>query len=151
MPPAAATHLRLALARPGVVAGHFRVRFDGPRRAARLLSWVYPRLRPLGIVYGDAAIFTTRAAYEAVGGMQPYPIFEDLDLLGRLRRRGRVAAVSVEVLTSSRRFHHGSLGWTFARWTAMQLGYWAGVSPHRLGRWYATQSALDARRAARSR
>ena len=51
-----------ALCDPKVVAGNFSVRFDGTRRAARFLTWLYPRLRRLGLAYGDSAIFVRRGA-----------------------------------------------------------------------------------------
>ena len=76
-------------------------------------------------------------AYERVGGFRPYPIFEDLDLLTRLRRLGRVARLETAVVTSSRRFEGRSFALTFAWWTLLQLLYWIGVPPRHLGRMYA--------------
>jgi rSAM/selenodomain-associated transferase 2 len=136
-PEDAADRIAAALADPGTVAGHFALRFDGDRRAARLLTWLYPRLRLLGLVYGDSGIFVRRGAYEQVGGFRPFPIFEDLDLLKRLRRLGRVARSPAVVITSSRRFDGRSFALTFAWWTALQLLYWIGVPPKHLGRMYA--------------
>jgi GT2 family glycosyltransferase len=138
LPPEDATdRIREVLADPMTVAGHFALRFDGDRRAARLLTWVYPRLRYLGLCYGDSGIFVRREVYERVGGFRPYPIFEDLDLLARLRRQGRVARLPAAVVTSSRRFEGRSFTLTFAWWTALQILYWAGVPPRHLGRLYA--------------
>ena len=125
-----------ALADPQVVGGHFRPRFEGNFRAARFLTWLYPKLSLLGLKYGDASLFVRATDYHQVGGFQSYPLFEDLDLLRRLQKRGRMVQLSAEVLTSSRRFDGRSFGLTFAAWTALQLLYWAGVSPHRLARWY---------------
>jgi rSAM/selenodomain-associated transferase 2 len=126
-----------ALRDPGVVGGHFAISFDGPRRAARFLTWLYPYLGWLGLCYGDSGIFVRRADYEAVGGFRPFPLFEDLDLLRRLRKRGRVARLAGAVVTSSRRFEGRSFVLTFAWWTLLQVLYWLGVSPHTLGRLYA--------------
>ncbi|MDQ3806292.1 MAG: TIGR04283 family arsenosugar biosynthesis glycosyltransferase, partial [Acidobacteriota bacterium] len=126
-----------ALTDPGVVAGNFSVSFEGEGRAARFLTWLYPRLRKLGLCYGDSAIFVRREAYREVGGFRPFPVFEDLDLVRRLRRRGRVVHLPAFVTTSSRRFEGRSFAPTFARWAFLQALYWAGVAPHRLGRMYA--------------
>ena len=126
-----------ALRDPSVVAGNFRVNFDGGGRPARFLTWLYPRLRRLGLCYGDSAIFVRREAYREVGGFRPFPIFEDLDLVRRLRRRGRVAHLGAVVTTSSRRFEGRSFALTFARWAFLQALYWAGVDPRTLGRMYA--------------
>ena len=125
-----------ALAQPGVVAGNFALQFDGGTRSARLLTRMYPWFRLLGLCYGDSGIFVRAAVYREIGGFQPYPIFEDLDLIQRLKRRGRFVHLPCELVTSSRRFEGRSFTWTFARWTAMQVLFWAGVDPNVLGRWY---------------
>jgi rSAM/selenodomain-associated transferase 2 len=126
-----------ALGDPAVVAGNFGVLFDGERRAARFLTWLYPRLRRLGLCYGDSAIFVRREAYRRVGGFRAFPIFEDLDLVRRLRKAGRVVHLSAVVTTSSRRFEGRSFALTFARWSLLQVLYWLGVHPNTLGRMYA--------------
>jgi rSAM/selenodomain-associated transferase 2 len=126
-----------ALGDPSTVGGNFEVFFDGGTRAARFMTWLYPRLRRLGLCYGDSAVFVRRAAYERIGGFRAFPVFEDLDLVRRLRGAGRVAHLSARVTTSSRRFEGRSFALTFARWSLLQLLYWLGVSPHALGRLYA--------------
>ena len=119
------------------VGGNFRICFDGNRRAARFLTWLYPQLRKLGLCYGDSAIFVRASTYKQVGGFQPFPIFEDLDLVRRLRQRGRLVHLQATVLTSSRRFEGRSFALTFTRWAILQALYWAGVPPRILGRLYA--------------
>ena len=125
-----------------VVAGNFDVRFDGRRATVRFMTWLYPQLRRLGLCYGDSAIFVRREAYERIGGFQPFPIFEDLDLMRRLRKWGRVVHLSDVVVTSSRRFEGRSFAVTFARWASLQVLYWLGVKPSTLARFYtATRDA----------
>src|SRR6266498_3281945 len=126
-----------ALGDAEVAAGNLRVRFDGPRLAARFLTWLYPRLRWLGLYYGDSAIFVRREAYERGGGFKPFPIFEDLDLMERLRDQGRVVHLPVVVVTSSRRFEGRNFPLTFTRWAVLQLLYWLGAEPTALARLYA--------------
>lgn len=126
-----------ALREPETVGGNFSVRFDGDGRAARFLTWLYPQLRKLGLCYGDSAIFVRREAYDEIGGFRPHPIFEDLDLVRRLRRRGRVVHLPAIVVTSSRRFEDRSFSLTFARWASLQVLYWLGVPPRALNRLYA--------------
>ncbi|HLL74533.1 MAG TPA: TIGR04283 family arsenosugar biosynthesis glycosyltransferase [Pyrinomonadaceae bacterium] len=132
-----AARIEEALRDPSVVAGNFDVFFDGDSRAARFLTWLYPRLRRLGLCYGDSAIFVRRDVYERVGGFRPFPVFEDLDLVRRLREVGRVSHLSAAVTTSSRRFEGRNFALTFARWSLLQLLYWLGVHPRTLGRLYA--------------
>jgi rSAM/selenodomain-associated transferase 2 len=138
-PADAAARIADALRDPRVVGGNFHVRFDGARRAARFLTWLYPQLRRLGLCYGDSAIFVRRAAYERAGGFKPFPIFEDLDLLRALRRTGRLVHLDSTVVTSSRRFEGRSFALTFARWSVLQALYWLGVHPRTLGRLYYQQ------------
>jgi rSAM/selenodomain-associated transferase 2 len=126
-----------ALEDPRAVGGNFRIRFEGAGGAARFLTWLYPRLRLLGLAYGDSGFFVRRAAYERAGGFKPFPIFEDLDLLRALWRQGRFAQADGYVVTSSRRFEGRSFALTFARWSLLQTLYWLGVSPHALARFYA--------------
>ena len=136
-PPAqAADRILEALARPDVVGGNFALLFDGGATPARLLTRAYPSFRLLGLSYGDSGIFVRTVVYREIGGFRPYPIFEDLDLIKRVKRRGRFVHLPCELVTSSRRFEGRSFTLTFARWTAMQVLYWAGVSPNLLGRIY---------------
>lgn len=120
-----------------IVGGNFTICFDGARRTARFLTWLYPQLRKLGLCYGDSAIFVRAEIYEQIGGFKAYPIFEDLDLVRALKRRGRIAHLSETVMTSSRRFENRSFALTFAKWLALQGLYWLGVHPRTLGRLYA--------------
>lgn len=133
----AAERIADALDTSTVAGGNFALLFDGGTRPARVLTRAYPHFRKLGLCYGDSGIFIRRSVYEAIGGFQPYPIFEDLDLIKRLKKRGRFVHLDCALTTSSRRFEGRSFTWTFARWTGMQVLYWAGVHPNRLGRIYA--------------
>lgn len=125
-----------ALVDEHAIAGNFSVRFDGPGAAARFMTRLYPQLRRLGLCYGDSAIFVRRQAYEQSGGFSPLPIFEDLDLLRRLRRLGAFVHVPSSVVTSGRRFEDGRFVSTFIRWIGLQLMYWLGFHPRRLGQLY---------------
>lgn len=136
-PPDSAARIFEALEQSDVVAGNFNLCFDGDSSQANLLTRAYPRFRKLGLCYGDSGIFCRRSAYEKAGGFQPYPIFEDLDLIKRLKRQGDFVHLPCRITTSSRRFEGRSFTRTFAHWTALQILYWMGVSPNRLGRAYA--------------
>ncbi len=136
-PPDAAERIFDALRDAAVFGGNFQLRFDGAKRAARFLTWLYPQLRKLGLTYGDSGIFVRAAAYREIGGFKPFPIFEDLDLVRRLRRVGRMAHLPATVVTSSRRFEGRSFPLTFTRWAILQVLYWLGVHPRTLARLYA--------------
>ncbi len=135
-PPDATRQIVRSLVDPRVVGGSFNVDFDSHRLSARFLCWLYRQLRRLGLCYGDSAIFVRREAYERIGGFKPFPIFEDLDLLCRLHKCGRVVPLASTVRTSSRRFAERSFALTFAKWSCLQVLYWLGVHPRTLGRLY---------------
>ncbi|WP_158633456.1 TIGR04283 family arsenosugar biosynthesis glycosyltransferase [Tautonia sociabilis] len=150
LPPAdGAEKILRALRHPCVVGGNFAIVFDGPSRWAGFLTRLYPRLRWLGLRYGDSGIFVRREAYDHAGGFRPYPIFEDLDLIRRLRKLGRFVRLPSTVVTSSRRFEGRNFAPVFACWSSLQLLYWLGVSPHVLGKYYSSMRRGD-RRSTRS-
>jgi rSAM/selenodomain-associated transferase 2 len=124
----------VAAALAGHGAGAFRIRFDRPRPVTERL--VNLRSRVLGVVYGDQALFCTRAAFERAGGFRPIPIMEDRDLAGRLRREGGLALVPLAVTTSARRHRHAGGLRTVARGWLIQLLYALRVPPERLARRY---------------
>jgi rSAM/selenodomain-associated transferase 2 len=128
--------IRTALADPEVVGGNFGLLFDGRSRAARRLTAIYPSLRRLGLCYGDSGMFVRREVYEKIGGFRPLPLFEDLDLLRRLRRAGRFVHLPQRMVTSSRRFENENFIVVWLQWTTLQVLYWCGISPHILARWY---------------
>ena len=132
LPAGAGDAVRLALEHGD--GGAFRVRYDDGRPFLRALGDL--RLRFLGPVYGDQAIFVTRAAYDQIGGYRPLPIMEDYDFAHRLRHAARFSLLPLYVETAARRHRgHGTLS-TLARMWAIQGLYRAGVSPHRLARMY---------------
>jgi rSAM/selenodomain-associated transferase 2 len=138
LPPDAASSIISVLGKePAVMGGNFRIRFDGESFAARFLTWLYPKLRKLGLYYGDSAIFVRATAYSRCGGFKPLPLFEDLDFVNRLKPLGRLVHLPAEVTTSSRRFEGRSFALTFAKWSLFQALYWAGVDPCILDRLYA--------------
>lgn len=119
------------------VGGNCRVRWDGGSAAARWLTAVYPYLSYLGLIYGDSGIFVTAEAYRVAGGFRAIPLFEDLDLLRRLRSLGHFGRIDCELVTSSRRFEGRNFALVFAHWTLLQVLYWLGADPEWLARWYA--------------
>ncbi len=137
IPPAhALQEIQNSLSDPSVAGGNFGLIFDGTTRAARQLTAIYPTLRWLNLCYGDSGIFVRREVYEKIGGFRPFALFEDLDLLGRLRKAGRFVHLNCRITTSSRRFENKNFALVWTHWTALQVLYWGGVSPNLLARWY---------------
>lgn len=117
--------------------GAFRFALDAPGWRARFMEWgTAQRMRWFGLAYGDQGLFVRRAVFQQLGGYLDVPVMEDVDLVRRLRRVGRLHHSSLPLVTSARRWHKD--GW-FRRmgrnWWLMTL-YAAGVHPRRLARRY---------------
>jgi rSAM/selenodomain-associated transferase 2 len=135
LPTDALAAVERALRDPRVVGGYFRVRF-GRKPHEVFVAACYDLLRASGIVYGDATVFVRQEAFRRLGGYRHYPIMEDVNLVSRLRRLGRVVQLPRAVVPSQRRWRDGGRWRTWASWWAVQLLYGLGVSPQWLGRLY---------------
>lgn len=101
--------VRESLERPGVVAGAFDLGIDGAGRRfrwiERLVGW---RSRHRQLPYGDQALYVPARSFREVGGFPEIPIMEDVELVRRLRRHGRIFINPERVRTSARRWSkHG--------------------------------------------
>jgi rSAM/selenodomain-associated transferase 2 len=132
LPAGAGPAMATALARAG--AGAFRIGFDRPRPLVERM--VNARSRLFKIVYGDQALFVTRAAFGRVGGYRPLPIMEDRDLATRLRRDAGLVIVPLAVTTSARRHRSDGHARALARNWLIQVLYTLRVPPERLARMY---------------
>ncbi len=141
--PRALIDIEAALHDPGVAGGNFGIRFDGGSLAARFLNRLQGLRRMLGWHYGDNTIFVRREVYWAVGGFHPYPLFEDADLVKRIRRAGHFVTLPGPVTTSSRRFEDGRFLSTGLLWILLQTLYWLGMSSYVLARLYAPVRRQD--------
>lgn len=119
------------------LGGNCDIRFAGTSRAAGFMTWLYPKLGNLGLRYGDSGIFVRASVYKEIGGFNSFPLFEDLDFIRRLTKRGRMIHLPIELVTSARRFEGRRFPVTFLRWSILQALYWIGVSPRTLSKLYA--------------
>ncbi|MBK8906592.1 MAG: TIGR04283 family arsenosugar biosynthesis glycosyltransferase [Rhodospirillales bacterium] len=117
-------------------AGYFRFALDDDAAAARRLeAAVAWRCRRLGLPYGDQGLLIARRFYEGLGGYQPMPLMEDVDLVRRIGKR-RLVELGATAVTSAERYRRDGYGRRAAR-NAMCLGlYTAGVPPHLIARFY---------------
>jgi rSAM/selenodomain-associated transferase 2 len=113
--------------------GCFRFALDSPSPAARLIELgVRIRVRCFGLPYGDQALFVRREAFAALGGYSDLPIMEDVDLVRRLRKTGRLHTASEQAVTSARRWEEDGWMRRTARHLSLIVRYFAGVRPERL-------------------
>ncbi|HVS16025.1 MAG TPA: TIGR04283 family arsenosugar biosynthesis glycosyltransferase [Thermoanaerobaculia bacterium] len=127
----------LACLEQGAAGGGFLVSFAPATPSLRLgARLVAARTRWLQVPLGDQAQFAGAEAYARSGGFPDWPLLEDVELLRRLKRVGRLAIVELPVETSSRRFaRRGVVRTVTTNWLIWGL-YAAGVRPRTLSRLY---------------
>ena len=119
------------------IAGAFELRIDakmwGLRLVEKVVNW---RSRFLSMPYGDQAIFLKSAVFHEIGGFPNLPIMEDFELMRCLRSKGHIAIVPASVLTSGRRWEKLGVVKTTLINQLIIVGYFLGVAPTQLIRWY---------------
>ncbi len=120
--------VRRALADSRRVGGAFRLHIAARSRLLRLVgAGVNLRSRLLRLPYGDQAIFVRREVFDALGGFRSLHMMEDLDLVRRMGRLGRLAILNHAVTTSARRWRaNGVVRTTLVNWAATAM-FAAGV------------------------
>lgn len=137
LPPAALATVAAALHDRRVVGGGFRHRFLEKGSLLRVISiWATARSRLCRIHYGDQAMFVRRSVFEALGGFEEVPLFEDLRLARSLRCAGRVVTLPIPATTSARRLTQGGVLRTGLLFAALRLRHALGADPGALRRGY---------------
>jgi rSAM/selenodomain-associated transferase 2 len=117
-------------------AGYFRFALDSAdpraRRLERMVAW---RCRVLALPYGDQGLLVHRSLLQAIGGMRPLPLMEDVDLVRRLGR-ARLQPLMADAVTSAAKWQRD--GWRLRSLRNLGcLGLWlAGLPPRHIARLY---------------
>jgi len=137
LPEDAGTRLAQIMQDPSVAGGCFLARWGQNTWALRLIAWgMNLRTMVRKASYGDQALFLRRMAFHQVGGFPDWPLFEDAELVRRIKSVGRFANVRSPVTISSRRFdEHGILHGIFLVYF-LQIAFVLGVPPARLKKWF---------------
>jgi rSAM/selenodomain-associated transferase 2/rSAM/selenodomain-associated transferase 1 len=111
-------HLFETLMDSRTVAGAFQFKTDFRNQRMRLIEKA-ARIRSawFQMPYGDQGIFLRKDLFHRIGGFTPVPIAEDLFLVRRLARMGRIGLAAVPVVTSGRRWR------TIGVWRATLINY----------------------------
>lgn len=127
-----------AAQRNGFVAGAFRMRIDGDRHIYRCIERAGDlRVRWFGLPYGDQGIFLRSDLFRELGAFPAVSLMEDLMLMRRVRKLGRVALLDHPIHISPRRWERfGVVRQTMRNWGLTVLAVWADVHPDRLARFY---------------
>jgi len=121
----------------GAAAGAFSLAYEGAGPAMRwIASWANLRSRLLRLPFGDQGLFCPRSTYFRAGGFRDLPVCDDLDFLRRIRRIGRIVIRPEKTVTSPRRYRRNGVLRQVLRSWRVQVGFFAGVAPETLARWY---------------
>ena len=124
------TALRGALMDTRVEAGSFRLQFNHRGFWANLMA-ACARIRWHLMVFGDRGLFVRRQVFQSIGGYPEIALFEDLQIVRTLRKRGGLVYLPVPVYTASRRFEQSGPVRQLIRNIYLWLRYLAGVNPAR--------------------
>jgi len=135
LPPDGLSLIRRTLSQPSVVAGTFQLQFDVQSPLLRFYAWCtkWPWIR---LCFGDRGLFTTRTAFESVGGYPEWPLFEDLELAHRLYEHGGFRFLDDAVTTSARRFRRNGVLRQQLQNFYLWLHYVTGADPERVAHLY---------------
>ncbi len=129
--------IRSALEDPQCAGGCFRQRIDADGWKYRIVERGNAgRVRILKWAYGDQGIFVRRSVFQEIGGFPELRLMEDLYLMKRLKRQGRIILLDPPIRISARRWQKkGVIRQTLRNWSLIALAH-CGVSPNRLARFY---------------
>ena len=117
-------------------AGVFRFALDDQSTAsARLEAMVAWRCRVLALPYGDQGLLISRQLYEALGGYQSIPLFEDVDIIRRIGR-DHLVLLATRAVTSAARYKLSGYYRRPLRNLFCLMLYRLGIPPHVIVRLY---------------
>ncbi len=130
--------LHAALADQQLAGGAFYVRFAEPRPPSlRLVAWgINIRARFRNSATGDQGIFVRKSVFESIGGAPEWPLFEDVELVRRIKQAGKFVVLTTPLIISGRRYIEHGVFRTALLIYALRLAYWLGVPPQRLKEWF---------------
>ncbi|MGB5833996.1 MAG: TIGR04283 family arsenosugar biosynthesis glycosyltransferase [Thiohalocapsa sp.] len=114
-----------------VGAACFRLRFDTDHWLLRIYA-AFSRFESVMTTFGDQGLVIRRRVFDELGGFPDWPLFEDVEIARRIRRRSRLVKLPATVTTSAVRFErNGLLRQQFLNATLM-LRFLLGADPEDL-------------------
>ena len=137
LPDEAFQAIEQALKAQDVIGGAFRICFNCAQWPYRLVSFTTNiRSRYRNIFTGDQAYFVRSDSFHTIGGFPDQPLMEDLEIITRLRKIGKVVLLPLYVTTSARRHEKiGLIRSVLFMWYLRTL-YKFGTSPAKLHSMY---------------
>lgn len=137
LPENAFTAIEHALSLSEVVAGAFRICFNCNHLSYRLVAFATNLRSQLRTLFtGDQAYFIRASSFRAIGGYPDLPLMEDLEIIARLRKIGKVVLLPLYVTTSARRHEKIGLWRSVCFMWYLRTLYHFGVSAARLQQMY---------------
>lgn len=119
------------------IAGAFELKIDANLPGIRLIEkMVNLRSHLFSLPYGDQAIFISSKVFHQIGGFPNLPIMEDFVFIRQLKKLGKINIIPQPVITSGRRWQKLGVIKTTLINQLIIIGYFLGVSPDQLARWY---------------
>lgn len=126
-------HVRETMKRPGTTLGFFRFAIKDTFPGKGLITFgANVRSRFLKKPYGDQGLFFWRNEFKALGEFPELPILEDVYLVKRAGKHGRIRCANAELLTSGRRWmKYGAVRTTLMN-QAVLIAAWFGADLQKL-------------------
>lgn len=138
LPDQAFQTIRQLLLDHSVSAGAFLLRINHPGRWFRIIERAAnTRAKISSLIYGDQGMFLRKSIFEEAGRFADMLLMEDIEISGRLKKRGKIVFTNPPILASPRRWLNEGIFYTTIRdWTIAFLYRFLKVSPERLIRYY---------------
>ncbi|MGB5737252.1 MAG: glycosyltransferase family 2 protein [Thiohalocapsa sp.] len=108
LPPDALTCIGSVFEDPRVGAACFRLRFDHDHWLLGLYA-ACSRFESVLTTFGDQGLMFRRDLFDELGGFPDWPLFEDVELARRARRRSGIVKLPATVTTSAIRFERNGI------------------------------------------
>jgi rSAM/selenodomain-associated transferase 2 len=109
----------------------FKMKFDDDCLLFKIYSW-FTRFDSVFTAFGDQGIIITKNFYEEIGGFPEFPIFEDVELLRKARKKTRIVKLPAYVTTSARRLKENGVVLTQLLNATYILRYFIGTEPSKI-------------------
>ena len=135
-PPKHFDQLIISAFQNGFRAGCFTMEFDYHHRFLQLNAW-FTRFNINAFRFGDQSLFISRDCFVQSGGFnENFIIFEDQEIIKRIRQCARFTVLQEKVITSARKYIRHGIYKTQFIYFLTYLFYILGADQHRLLEWY---------------
>lgn len=86
--------------------------------------------------FGDQGIFVSKITWNLLGGYQPIELMEDVEFVRRYKKQVEYIYLKHKAITNGRRWEKKGIVRNSGKNLMLQLLFFVGVSPKRLGKWY---------------